>query len=1238
MVRSGLVALFLISFFAMAGCEEASRLAVVHLSCDGDQNGDGLLGRSEDGDPSSLGTFEMRCSVTFNSPGIVGREVRIVSSYPQTGTVVGSARAELPSLNLPVSLAVPPAPIRQVLSVVVPGIDLDPSSAGFTCAVVIDFSVPSVAIELPAPGALLAANDKDPSTEEVLDCCLGPDGPYDVTARVAGGAGRATLKVNGSAITQAAIGSDGVVRFPNAPLPQGALTLTVEAASESGNLGTSPPVAVEVDSVPPKVSLTSYTLGESIASNLVTFSVSYRDVEPRRILWIRDRSAVVASLLTADGDPASERSATVEVPMHQGPHQVQAEVSDSSGNVGRSAVMSFTVTTENPLVVFEVPPTSPALWNRESGTIDASNRLHLDLVVSTLAPAGGTVFLSRNGVDVASALLDTVGNISKAVFADQIFADGETGTLQARVRLDPQRASTPCPGDENNFCSLPVPYRVDLSAPTLAFQSPACKPYLNAQDRTGGAFVFTLTTSAENGQTVTVSSSATSSTASGVVFDGVATTSGLVLPEGRQTLTAWVTDLAGNMGAVTCETTVKTLLTVTITSPSAGTLNAANDKNPATPTVLECCIGPGGRFDVTAQTTGGPTQATLKANGLVLAQANVLEDIVTFVDAPLPQGALSLTVEAIDVAGNLAVSAPVLVTVDTLPPVVGPLTASHPPHPRGRVTLGWTMPGDNGVSGTVASYEIRRCSTPIGTACPVDVATPQAFERLPLVARLPDIQAGGTIMSFHADDTPLDADHVFALRATDAAGNTSNIGVSPVVSNPLDQMVVPGTSGEPYYAWSIAVGKFAQDSSGNAVYGLAVGRPGAYDFAGAVSFLYSSPEVPAGEFTGASDNLLLGYVVANAGDLNGDGFDDLLVSAPLSGGGRVYLLFGSATGIQPATAIAIELPDSSLEASYFGQSLAGLGLIPTGDGSRRPHFAIGAADFMELFNPLSGRVYVYYYDAAEADPAQRAKLRATLVGTNPADRFGESVCGVGDVNGDGIPDLLVGGSGQVADSEGNIIPNHGVAFLFLGVASLAGTIDLGTCPECAIQIPNPSTLYFDWFGQSCARVGDLDGDGVDDFVVNAPGSGAMVAYAFRGRQDLGSPGAPPLGPTAVLRVPEPPGVDGGLPLYGGYPGQIAGGEDIDGDGRPDIVIGDKGAVHLFCGDSRTLVRSGESAVPFGASPCATFLLPLYPDNARPVALVKSWVITPDGGALPDLVIADPAVPDGGSDNRILIRY
>lgn len=177
-----------------------------------------------------------------------------------------------------------------------------------------------------------------------------------------------------------------------------------------------------------------------------------------------------------------------------------------------------------------------------------------------------------------------------------------------------------------------------------------------------------------------------------------------------------------------------------------------------------------------------------------------------------------------------------------------------------------------------------------------------------------------------------------------------------------------------------------------------------------------------------------GVVVAGAGDVNGDGFSDFLITAASSSAAeQVHLYLGSAAisaatwnqTVSPARIDPVR-PDGAFG---FGQALAGAGDVNR-DGYA--DFLVGAAQ--------AGTAHLYLGSAAPstadwsgAAPARRVDL------TSPGgsgQRFGVSVASAGDVNGDGYGDFLVGADAQIPN---NPAATDGAAFVFLGSAVMDAT-------------------------------------------------------------------------------------------------------------------------------------------------------------------------------------------------------
>ena len=173
---------------------------------------------------------------------------------------------------------------------------------------------------------------------------------------------------------------------------------------------------------------------------------------------------------------------------------------------------------------------------------------------------------------------------------------------------------------------------------------------------------------------------------------------------------------------------------------------------------------------------------------------------------------------------------------------------------------------------------------------------------------------------------------------------------------------------------------------------------------------------PATTLTGGAVNNYFGITVATAGDVNGDGYADVVVGAQgySSSIGRAYVYLGTASGLPTAAATTLTGEAAS---NLFGGSVAPAGDV-NGDGYA--DVVVGAKGY----STSTGRVYVYLGSATGlATPAA-----TTLTGEAASDEFGGSVAPAGDVNGDGYADLVVGAR-RYSSSTGR-------AYVYLGSAKI----------------------------------------------------------------------------------------------------------------------------------------------------------------------------------------------------------
>lgn len=282
------------------------------------------------------------------------------------------------------------------------------------------------------------------------------------------------------------------------------------------------------------------------------------------------------------------------------------------------------------------------------------------------------------------------------------------------------------------------------------------------------------------------------------------------------------------------------------------------------------------------------------------------------------------------------------------------------------------------------------------------------------------------------------------------------------------------------------------------------------------------------EREGGQLDALLGYSVSTAGDVNGDGYDDIIAGTPQydageANQGRVLIYLGSPSGVSSSVHAILLGEDATDE---FGTVVSAAGDV-NGDGYDD---VLVSAYYAEIFLGPSnaGAVYCYLGSASGID----ATADWSKFGVHVDEHLGDAISTAGDVNGDGFSDILIGASwytdGQSAE---------GAAYVYDG-----NSLGLSSLPS-SVYVSNQTNAHL---GGGVKTGGDINADGYADIVIGAPRFSADQGIEGRVQVYYGSSqGAVS---SAVVTIE-----GNGEAAYFGHSVSTAG--DVDGDGRSDLLVG-----------------------------------------------------------------------------------
>ncbi|MGH7283643.1 MAG: VCBS repeat-containing protein [Polyangiaceae bacterium] len=384
------------------------------------------------------------------------------------------------------------------------------------------------------------------------------------------------------------------------------------------------------------------------------------------------------------------------------------------------------------------------------------------------------------------------------------------------------------------------------------------------------------------------------------------------------------------------------------------------------------------------------------------------------------------------------------------------------------------------------------------------------------------------------------------------------------------------------------------DVNGDGYADVAVGSPGenkVYLYMGSASGLAT---MPALTLTGP-DSGAFGRSVSSAGDVNGDGFADLIVGAPSTSNGvagavgTIYVYLGGAAGLASTPTTTWVGPGGN--DGFFGSSVTSM-FDSNSYGSN--DIAVGA--YGESM--ATGRVYVARGSAIAFGSTPVLDTDNAVIiddpNASPFDFFGKSISGCGLFY-DGC--LLVGAdgtSGLMTAYLFEVSPGSSSSSLFATFSMPAGALD---------------------FGSAVGDAGDVNGDGFDDFIIGAPSAAGGQGQAF---VYLGANGGVSTTPNTTLT---------GLANW--HLGiSVASAGDVNADGYGDVIVGtaDPSSVGvLYLGSSSGLSTTGTTLTAFGGG--------IYPNIVSSAGDV-------DRDGFSDFLVgsAGAALGDGGASNGFVYLF